>query len=251
MVTKTEAVVLRAVEYSESSLIVTLFTRKHGAIAVIAKGAKRPKSKFSALMVPGQVLEVVVYIKPTRNVQTLSEASAMLKLDQLRIDLEKIAIATTTLELVNQVLHENEVNEPLFAFLVKFLRWINQYDKPSRIIFPYVQLRVMEHVGIGLQVDESISSETINEETSMGYMNINSGMLSTQSEGDQSIRLTPGQSIFLMKSLHSKKETVFDTELKKSELRDLVEYLDKYIRYHIEGVKPRKSDDIFDKILDN
>lgn len=246
MITKTECVVLKKVEYSESSLIVTLFTRKHGIIAVIAKGAKRPKSKFAALMVPGQVLEVVVYIKPTRNVQTLSEASSMLKLDQLRFDLEKIALATTTLELVNQVLHENDVNEPLFAFLVKFLRWINEYEKPSRVIFPYVQLRVMEHVGIGLQPDESVD-----EETSTGYMNIESGTLSSQGEGDQSIRLTPEQFVFLKKSLHSKTQSVFDIEFKKSELNELIEYLDRYIRYHIEGVKPRKSDQIFDKILNN
>lgn len=246
MVTKTESVVLRTIDYSESSQIVTLFTRKHGVIAVIAKGAKRPKSKFAALMVPGQVLEVVVYIKPTRNVQTLSEASYLLKLDQLRIDLEKIALATTTLELINQVLHENEVNEPLFAFLVKFLRWINEHENPSRLIFPYVQIRVMEHVGIGLQADETVSKET-----SSGYMNIESGTLSSKAGGDQSIRLTTEQFIFLRDSLHSRKQSVFEIDLKKSELSRLIEYLDRYIRYHIEGVKPRKSDAIFEKILNH
>lgn len=246
MVTKTEAVVLRTVDYSESSLIVTLFTRKHGVIAVIAKGAKRPKSKFSALMVPGQVLEVVVYIKSTRNVQTLSEASYLLKLDQLRIDLEKLALATITLELINQVLHENEVNEMLFAFLVKFLRWINSYDNPGRIIFPYVQLRVMEHIGIGIQAEENLK-----EETSSGYMNIELGTLSQSTDGAQSVELTAGQFQFIRDALFSKKKTIFKIDLKKSELSDLIEYLDRYIRYHIEGVKPRKSDEIFDKILDN
>lgn len=246
MVTKTEAVVLRTIDYSESSQIVTLFTRKHGIIAIIAKGAKRPKSKFAALMVPGQVLEVVVYIKPTRSVQTLSEASPMLKLDQLRIDLEKMAIATTTLELINQVLHENEVNEPLFAFLVKFLRWVNKYEKPSRVIFPYVQLRVIELIGIGLQQDPSVDEETLN-----GYMNIESGTLSSSAGGDQSVRLTSQQFIFLRKSLHSQKQSIFEADFKKSELSELIEYLDRYIRYHIEGVKPRKSDEIFEKILDN
>lgn len=244
MITKTESVVLRTVDYSESSLIVTLFTRKHGVIAVIAKGAKRPKSKFAALMVPGQVLEVVVYIKSTRNVQTLSEASYMLKLDQLRIDLEKIALVTITLELINQVMHENDVNEPLFAFLVKFLRWINQHDKPSKIIFPYVQIRVMEHIGIGLQIDETVDKETLS-----GYMNIESGTLSSETGGDHSIRLTSGQFVFLRDSLFTNKQSIFDIDLKKSELSELIEYLDRYIRYHIEGVKPRKSDEIFDKIL--
>lgn len=245
MVTKTEAVVLRTVDYSESSLIVTLFTRKHGVIAVIAKGAKRPKSKFAALMVPGQVLEVVVYIKGTRSVQTLSEASYMLKLDQLRIDLEKLALATTTLELINQVLHENEVNELLFAFLVKFLRWINSYDHPGRIIFPYVQLRVMEHIGIGIQPEDKL------EETSGAYMNIELGTLSTETEGAESIPLTPGQFQFIRDTIASKKQSIFEIDLKKNELSDLIEYLDRYIRYHIEGVKPRKSDEIFEKILDN
>lgn len=245
MVTKTEAVVLRTVDYSESSLIVTLFTRKHGVIAVIAKGAKRPKSKFAALMVPGQVLEVVVYIKGTRSVQTLSEASYMLKLDQLRIDLEKLALATTTLELINQVLHENEVNELLFAFLVKFLRWINSYNNPSRIIFPYVQLRVMDRIGIGIQPEENL------DETSTAYMNIELGTLSTEAEGAESMRLTPGQFLFIRDTLSSKKQSIFDIDLKKSELSDLIEYLDRYIRYHIEGVKPRKSDEIFEKILNN
>jgi DNA repair protein RecO (recombination protein O) len=246
MVTKTEAVVLRTVDYSESSLIVTLFTRKHGVIAVIAKGAKRPKSKFSALMVPGQVLEVVIYIKSTRSVQTLSEASYMLKLDQLRIDLEKLALATTTLELINQVLHENEVNEVLFAFLVKFLRWINSYKNPGRIIFPYVQLRVMEHIGIGIQPEE-----VIDDETSSGYMNIELGTLSTNAEGAESVKLTERQFQFIRDALFSKKEAIFEIDLKKSELSELIEYLDRYIRYHIEGVKPRKSDEIFEKILDN
>lgn len=246
MVTKTEAVVLRTVDYSESSLIVTLFTRKHGVIAVIAKGAKRPKSKFSALMVPGQVLEVVVYIKSTRNVQTLSEASYLLKLDQLRIDLEKLALATTTLELINQVMHENDVNEMLFAFLVKFLRWINSYDNPGRIIFPYVQLRVMEHIGIGIQ-----AGENVNHETSSGYMNIELGTLSKDAEGAESMQLSAGQFQFIRDALFSKKQSIFEIDLKKSELSELIEYLDRYIRYHIEGVKPRKSDEIFDKILDN
>jgi len=246
MVTKTEAVVLRTVDYSESSLIVTLFTRKHGVIAVIAKGAKRPKSRFAAHMVPGQVLEVVVYIKQTRSVQTISEASYLLKLDQLRIDMEKLALATTTLELVNQVLHENEVNEKLFAFLVKFLRWINSYDHPGRIIFPYVQLRVMELIGIGIQPEENVTGQT-----GVGYMNIDLGTLSQHAEGAESIMLSPSQLKFVKDTLVSKKQSIFLIDLNKNELSELIEYLDKYIRYHIEGVKPRKSDQIFEKILNN
>ncbi|HIC27439.1 MAG TPA: DNA repair protein RecO, partial [Gammaproteobacteria bacterium] len=40
------SVVLHTRPYKETSLIVDLFTRNHGRVSVIAKGAQRPKSKI-------------------------------------------------------------------------------------------------------------------------------------------------------------------------------------------------------------
>lgn len=45
----TEAIVLHAFNYSESSRIVRLATRDAGVVSVIARGARRPKSAFGAL----------------------------------------------------------------------------------------------------------------------------------------------------------------------------------------------------------
>ncbi len=245
MIIKTEAVVLRAIDFRESSLIVTLFTRKQGVVSVIAKGARKPKSKFSAFLVPGQVLEVVYYHKPTRNIQTLSDTSYLLKLDRLRTDIEKMALTTTTMELVGQVLHENEVNEPLFLFIINMLSWLNKREQVSRLLFPYIQLRIIDRIGIGLQPGENIETNS----GSRGYINIESGTLTITPEGDQSILLTDKQFMFVAESLIPGNSSIFEKKLTKSELSDLIQYLDKYIRYHVEGVKPRKSDDIFEKIL--
>lgn len=46
----TDALVLKYVEYSESSLIVTLFSRKFGKIRAIAKGARRLKNPFESAL---------------------------------------------------------------------------------------------------------------------------------------------------------------------------------------------------------
>ena len=245
MIIKTEAIVLRTVQYSETSLIATLFTRSNGIQAVIAKGARRPKSKFSAFLVTGQVLEVIFYHKSTRAVQTLSDAAYTLKLDNLRVDMLKIALSSIIMELVGQILHENEVNESLFIFIKKMLKWINDQQEVSKSVIPYVQLRVIDKIGIGLQFDETNGSYGGDK----GYMNIETGTLSADSAGSESVLLTSSQFTFIRDLLHSNSSALLKKKFPKNELSELIEYLDRYIRYHVEGVKPRRSDKIFDTIL--
>lgn len=45
---------LHSYDWSESSLIVELFTRERGRLAVVAKGAKRPYSQMRAMLLPFQ-----------------------------------------------------------------------------------------------------------------------------------------------------------------------------------------------------
>lgn len=52
------AFVLHRHDWSESSLIVEVFTRNHGRVALVAKGAKRPSSGLRPILLPMQLLHV-------------------------------------------------------------------------------------------------------------------------------------------------------------------------------------------------
>ncbi len=52
------AFVLHRYDWSESSLILEVFTRHHGRVALVAKGAKRPSSNFRPILLPLQPLSV-------------------------------------------------------------------------------------------------------------------------------------------------------------------------------------------------
>jgi DNA repair protein RecO (recombination protein O) len=52
------AYVLHRYDWSESSLILEVFTRQHGRIALVAKGAKRPSSNFRPVLLPLQPLRL-------------------------------------------------------------------------------------------------------------------------------------------------------------------------------------------------
>jgi DNA repair protein RecO (recombination protein O) len=73
------AYVLHQHDWSESSLILDLFTRESGRVAVAAKGAKRPYSQLRAVLLPLQRISVSLS-KPAKadggEVQTLRRAGS-------------------------------------------------------------------------------------------------------------------------------------------------------------------------------
>jgi DNA repair protein RecO (recombination protein O) len=76
------AYVLHRYDWSESSLILDLFTREQGRLAVVAKGAKRPYSQLRSVLLPFQRIQVALGRapktdatgEPTTEVQTLRAA---------------------------------------------------------------------------------------------------------------------------------------------------------------------------------
>src|SRR6218665_2457162 len=61
-----QAFVLHHYDWSESSLILDLFTREQGRMAVVAKGAKRPYSQLRAVLLPFQRIQVTLS-KPAKH----------------------------------------------------------------------------------------------------------------------------------------------------------------------------------------
>ncbi|MEX0844448.1 MAG: DNA repair protein RecO [Balneolaceae bacterium] len=242
MITHTQVIVLKVIDYGESSKILTVLSAEHGKIALIAKGAKKPKNKLSGILEIGAVLDVVYYYKQSRGVQTLTEASIYYATNNFRKDFERAAILYATLELLSQLVHENEVNKPVFSFALNFIKWLGDSEESYPAVFAYVQLRLAEIGGIGLVSGFHKIPEN-------AYLNVTSGNISEQAEDDMSYKLTSAQTRFLILSLSGKSKEIFNVGLENGELRQLVHHLDVYFKYHIEGYQERRSDSIFEKML--
>ena len=63
-----QSYVLHRYDWSESSLILDLFTREQGRLAVAAKGAKRPYSQLRAVLLPFQQVHIVLS-RPRRSAE--------------------------------------------------------------------------------------------------------------------------------------------------------------------------------------
>ena len=75
MLHKTLGIVLRSTDYSDSSIIAKIYTEQFGIQSYLIKGAKRKKASVkSNLFQPLSLLELIVYKKEKKQLQTLKEA---------------------------------------------------------------------------------------------------------------------------------------------------------------------------------
>ena len=129
---KSEAHVLRAVDFSETSRIVTFLTPERGQLACIAKGARRKNSPLASVLGTMNRVELVYYWKEGRSVQTLGEASLLEPFSRIKSDLERGAYAAFPLEIALKVAHENEPCRSFYEALSRGLYSLNAWDGNAR-----------------------------------------------------------------------------------------------------------------------
>ncbi|RZL46545.1 MAG: DNA repair protein RecO, partial [Pedobacter sp.] len=75
MLHKVRGIVLKTTLYSESSVIVQVFTDKLGIQSYLINGVKKPKAKIPMnILQPLHLLDMVVYHKMNTQIQRVSEA---------------------------------------------------------------------------------------------------------------------------------------------------------------------------------
>jgi len=149
---KTEAVVLKAVNYRDTSKIVTFYTKRYGKMSAIAKGARNPKSKFGSLFQPLNYLQIVFYRRENRQLQYVSSSDFVKYFKSLTTSMEKFSVAISLLEIINFVMHDEEENEQLFGLLVDSLEELDKIEAQTAASVQH-PLNVFVHFGLHLAID--------------------------------------------------------------------------------------------------
>jgi DNA repair protein RecO (recombination protein O) len=118
---KASALVLRAIDFSETSAIVTLFTREFGKISGMAKGARRPKGPFEhALDLLGQC-RIVFLRKSSGALDLLTEAKLERRFRPRGRDLASLYAGYYVAELLIELTHDYDPHPLLFDTAVETL----------------------------------------------------------------------------------------------------------------------------------
>ena len=150
---KTEALVLRGVDFSETSRIVTLLSPARGKIACMAKGVRKANSPLAAVLDTFNRVEVVLFWKDGRDIQTLGDATLLDRFPAVRADIERSAWAAFPVELAGKVAHENEPSEALYAALSQGLEQWGEWQGPARVYACWLVARLLQIAGFSPELE--------------------------------------------------------------------------------------------------
>ena len=247
MIIRTEAIVLRKMDYRETSQIVTLFTREKGKMAVLAKGARLLKSRFGSSLQPMSYTQVVFYHKPTRGLQTLSESAHVQPFHRISRDLEKISIGWRIVELVYALMEEEQQHPQVFNLLVEILGRLDEADVHAINLLPYFQMRLATVLGFAPDIDRERVEHLPDEG---GVLTLDTGAILLPDATPLAARRAARTALRAFAILaRADLDTVMRMRLDAKTRREVNALVEDFLRYHVEDAYPSRSDKIIGQLL--
>ncbi|MBU2493941.1 MAG: DNA repair protein RecO [Bacteroidetes bacterium] len=236
---KTKAVVIKKLDYGDTSKIATFYTEDYGKITGIIKGARTAKSKMGPVVDILNTLQIVYYKKENREVQLISKAELINHHSKIKEDLDKLKFASAVAELLLHLNLEDEAHPKLFKGTVKILELMNESKEVPEYYFIKYLIFFLKELGYEIQL-ENCSCCGNNTEPGEGYFfNFNSGILCMNCKNDQLISFEFSPELFNLLMCLSRRNNECKYSVK--DLNRLIYFFEKYISYHIPEFKGLKS----------
>lgn len=237
MLQKTDGIVLRTTPYSESSVIVKIYTEALGLQTYIVNGVRSAKGKGkAALYQHGNLLDLVVYSGQRGHIFHISEARLAHIYRSLPFDVVKSALLLFYIEILNKAIREEEANPALFHFLFESFIHLDETESVLASHPVWFLLGLSKFLGF--------------------YPSASPGKFFAFTEGKFSDAMY-AEGYYLDAEISSKLRHVLDPEFVNfdqmhfthAERRELLQGLLTYYRLHIEGFGTLRSLPVLEEIL--
>lgn len=128
MIARSDGLVLRTYRSTESSLVVVLYTQMHGKLRLLAKGARRPNSRFGASLQPLTYGHYVYYRRETRDLQTLTEGDTIEPFAGVKDDYTRLVHGSAICDLFDHVTVEEDRSPLLLQIAIDALTWLSDVE---------------------------------------------------------------------------------------------------------------------------
>ncbi|HEY3366036.1 MAG TPA: DNA repair protein RecO [Symbiobacteriaceae bacterium] len=151
----TEAIIIRVRDFDEADKIAVLLTREDGKVQVIAKGARRPRNRYTA------ATQLFTHVKASlfhgRNLDTLSQIEIEESFRNLREDLVRMAYGSYVCELMDELVKEKMKSETTFLLLLTTLHLLNAVEFAPEPILLAFELKLLAILGFRPSLEQCVN----------------------------------------------------------------------------------------------
>jgi DNA repair protein RecO (recombination protein O) len=142
---RTEAVVLRHANWGEADRILTLYTREQGKLRVIAKGARKIRSRKAGHLEP--FTHITLQLAKSHDLPIVTQVETLDAYLPLRENLLRTSYASYVMELLDRFTYDQEGGNPaLFHLLTDTLARLCLETDPWLAI-RYYEMRLLDYLG--------------------------------------------------------------------------------------------------------
>ena len=144
---KTDAILIRQTDFSETSRVVTFFTREHGKLGMMAKGGRRRRNPFDDSLDLLAESSIVFLKKNASSLQLLTEASLKQRFRPASSAMQPLYAGYYIAELLDGLTEEADPHPELYdAAVVALRRLLQPSAKPLRILARF-ETQMLRHLG--------------------------------------------------------------------------------------------------------
>jgi DNA repair protein RecO (recombination protein O) len=132
---KTEAIVLRSIRYGEADRILHLYTAQRGRVGAIAKGARRPKSRFGGRLEPFFRLDLLLH-EGRGELLTVTQVATVDGYPRLRASGPALGAGARACDAVLRLLDSAEPNPPAYNLLCRYLALLDDPAASGAALLP-------------------------------------------------------------------------------------------------------------------
>ncbi|MBW2631145.1 MAG: DNA repair protein RecO [Deltaproteobacteria bacterium] len=245
---KTQAFVLRFINYGESDLIVTFFTREFGKLRGIAKGARRSRKRFSNAIEPFSHSILLFSRRGEGGLAIIESCDVINHYPGIRSDLEKTMTASYMIDLVDHFTAEGKKSAGIFQLLDDFLKLLemgNSVEETAR----FFELRLLRLSGYEPVFERCVICNTPLSEINTAFFDTTKGgikCLPCGRGGQNCIPVSTGTLKILLMGKQIETNRIHRLVLSETALKESRDIFRHFIR-HILGREP-KSLRVLDEI---
>ncbi len=240
MLCKTTGIILHSTNYSESSLIVKIYTRNYGLRSFIVSGIRSKRSKNKAnIFQPLTIVDLVFINNERSSLHRLSEIAVANPFHEIPYNFIKSSIAMLLNEVLYKALKEEHQDEDLYDYIVSSLMILDLKTESCSNFHVFFTLQLTRYLGFHPQGEYSLDSSIFDLQDGRFVNYI----------PKHSFYLSASKSMLIDQFIKSNYKSIHELVLTREERKQLLQSVILFYQLHINGFGEIKSVEVLEEVL--